>query len=72
MRVRYDDEKDEYALIDDIGCTQGRIGGSHIDYYLKGKNVRDLVAELVLLRNLLCNRHVRFEGGCVVLRTESR
>lgn len=72
MRVRYDGEKDEYTLIDDIEYAQERIGGSFIDRYLEWKNVRDLVAELVLLRNLLCNRHVRFEGNYVVLRTESR
>ena len=72
MRARYGDEKDGHALIGDTGRAQERIGGPHIDYCLKGKNVRGLVAELVLLRNLLCNRHVRFEGGCVVLRAGSR
>lgn len=72
MRVRYDDEKDEYTLIDDIEYTQERIGGSHIDRYLEWKNPRDLVAELVLLRNLLYNRDVRFEGSYVVLGTGRR
>lgn len=69
MRVRYGDEKDEYALIDDIGHAQERIGGSSIDRYLEWKNVRGLAAELVLPRNLLCNRHVGFEGSYVVIET---
>lgn len=70
MRVRYDEEKDEYTLIDDIEYVQERISGVYIDRYLEWKNARELVAEVVLLRNLIHNRHVRFEGRYVVVETE--
>lgn len=70
MRVRHDEEKDEYVLVDDMEYEQCRIGGAYIDRYLEWKNARDLVAEAVLLRNLIHNRHVRFEGRYVVVETE--